>query len=246
MVKQFIKKILKSFGYDLVKTSFPFDMDNDFKSIYNKCKKYSMTSVERLFAMYKATEYIVDHKIPGDVVECGVWQGGSSMVSAYTLLNKNEASKRIYMYDTYEGMSEPTDKDISFNNESAKKQWELRKGEDYNQWCYSPLETVKKNLLSTGYPKNKLVFVKGKVEDTIPKKIPQKISLLRLDTDWYESTYHELIHLYPKLSINGILIIDDYGHWKGAREAVDKYFEENEIKILLNRIDYAGRIGIKS
>ena len=88
-------------------------------------------------------------------------------------------------------------------------------------------------------------FVKGKVEDTIPKNTPEKIALLRLDTDWYESTYHELTHLFPLLSKHGVLIIDDYGHWQGARKAVDQYFGENNIQILLNRMDYSGRMAIK-
>ena len=68
---------------------------------------------------------------------------------------------------------------------------------------------------------------------------------MRLDTDWYESTKHELTHLFPLLSSGGVIIIDDYGHWQGAKKAVDEYFEENNIKILLNRIDYTGRVGIK-
>jgi len=117
--------------------------------------------------------------------------------------------------------------------------------EGFNEWCYSPLEEVQKNLYSTNYPKEKITFIKGKVEETIPNIIPEKISILRLDTDWYESTYHELMHLFPRLSKGGVLIIDDYGHWKGSREAVDKYLKENEISMLLNRIDYTGRIGVK-
>jgi O-methyltransferase len=79
----------------------------------------------------------------------------------------------------------------------------------------------------------------------LPEFAPECISLLRLDTDWYESTRHELIHLFSRISKGGVIIIDDYGHWKGAREAVDEYIRENNIKILLNRIDYTGRIGVK-
>jgi hypothetical protein len=87
--------------------------------------------------------------------------------------------------------------------------------------------------------------VKGKVEDTIPRAAPKQIALLRLDTDWYESTYHELKHLYPRLVPGGVLILDDYGHWEGARRAVDQYFEEERIRLFLHRIDYAGRLAIK-
>ncbi len=112
-------------------------------------------------------------------------------------------------------------------------------------WAYSALEEVKHNLLSTGYPAERISFIKGKVEETIPLNAPPQIALLRLDTDWYESTYHELVHLFPRLSSGGILIIDDYGHWKGARKAVDKYFSENKLDLLLHRIDYSGRICVK-
>ena len=90
-----------------------------------------------------------------------------------------------------------------------------------------------------------IIYIKGKVEETIPEIIPGKISLLRLDTDWYESTLHNLNHLFPLLSKGGILILDDYGHWQGARKAVDEYLEKNNVKILLNRIDYTGRIAVK-
>jgi hypothetical protein len=104
---------------------------------------------------------------------------------------------------------------------------------------------VKNNLYSTGYPRENIIFIKGKVEETIPAVIPDKIAILRLDTDWYESTYHELLHLFPRLSVHGVLILDDYGCLKGAKRATDTYFNEHGVKVLLNRIDYSGRIAIK-
>jgi O-methyltransferase len=109
----------------------------------------------------------------------------------------------------------------------------------------APLEQVKEVLLATGYPKNKIHFVPGKVEDTVPGSAPDAISLLRLDTDWYESTKHELVHLFPRLARAGVIIIDDYGHWRGSRQACDEYFAENRVPLLLNRIDYTGRIALK-
>ena len=192
-----------------------------------------------MYALYKATQYIVESNIPGDMVECGVWKGGSSMLCALTLKALEEMQRNIYMYDTYSGMTQPTEKDIDFKGAKAIDKWK-----DFNKWCAIPLEKVRETMYSTGYPTKHIQFIKGKVEDTIPGIMPEKIALLRLDTDWYESTYHGLLHLYPRLSPGGILIIDDYGHFKGAREAVDKYITENNIKILLNRIDYTGRIGI--
>jgi hypothetical protein len=147
------------------------------------------------------------------------------------------------MYDTFEGMSEPTEMDLSFRGDKADVL--LSKTIDNKEtsvWCYASLEDVKKNLALTKYAH--IEFVQGKVEDTIPVTIPISIALLRLDTDWYESTAHELNYLYPLLTKNGVLIIDDYGHWEGARKAVDEYFVGSNL--LLNRIDYTGRLLIKN
>ena len=113
-------------------------------------------------------------------------------------------------------------------------------------WSFSPIEETRRNVLSTGYSPDRVHFVKGPVEQTIPANAPETIALLRLDTDFYESTRHELIHLFPRLVPGGVLIIDDYGHWEGARQAVDEYFKENKIRMLLNRVDYTGRIGVKT
>lgn len=226
--------------------SYPSDIiEKDFIEIYQKCKPYTMTTIERMYSLYKATEYIIRNDILGDMVECGVWRGGSSMLMAHVLLKMGIMDRKIYLYDTYSGMTKPTDIDVRFNGEKAYERWLGNQDKDINKWAYAPFEEVKKNLFLTGYPKKNLIFVKGDVKNTIPNIMPNKISILRLDTDWYESTYHELYYLFPKLSIGGIIISDDYGAWKGAREAVDKYFKENNINILLNRIDQAGRIGIK-
>ena len=100
--------------------------------------------------------------------------------------------------------------------------------------------TTSSQTCSLGSGPERIHFVEGKVEDTIPAHAPERIALLRLDTDWYESTRHELEHLYPRLSRGGVLIIDDYGHWQGARQAVDEYFGDAHAA-LLNRIDYTAR-----
>lgn len=255
MVKKLIKKILSKFGYtaidtnlynNLLKEELSYDLDGEFTEIYEKTKHFTMTSIARMYSMYKATEYVINNNIPGDIVECGVWKGGSMMVSALTLLKMNDSKRILYLYDTYEGMNKPTEKDIrNYDNKPALNIWKKSQEKSFNRWDYAPLDEVIKNLYSIKYPNENIKFIKGKVEDTIPNVIPEKIALLRLDTDFYESTYHELVHLYPRLSKNGVLIIDDYGYWKGQKEATDQYFKENKISILLNRIDEQGRIGIK-
>jgi hypothetical protein len=204
-----------------------------------------MTSVTRMYALYNAIRYIVQNRIPGDIVECGVWRGGSSMMAALTLLGMGDTGRKIYMYDTFAGMSAPEEADVDYYNQNAKAEWEKHEKQDVNLWCYSPLDAVERNLKSTGYPADRLVFVRGKVEDTIPETMPSQIALLRLDTDWYASTRHELVHLYPVLSEQGVLIVDDYGHWQGARRAVEEYFSDHPPRPLLHKIDYSGRVAIK-
>ena len=80
------------------------------------------------------------------------------------------------------------------------------------------------------------------VEETIPDGAPEQIALCRLDTDWYESTIHEMEHLYPRMTPGGVLLIDDYGHFMGCKRAVDEYIEKNQRALLLNRIDFTGRL----
>ena len=112
-----------------------------------------------------------------------------------------------------------------------------------------PLDEVKENFTKAGLSLENINFIKGKVEDTLKIKsnLPEKISVLRLDTDWYDSTMIELEVLYPKLEIGGVLLIDDYGYWDGAREAVDNYFlrPDTPRRPFFAQSDFTGRLGIK-
>lgn len=113
------------------------------------------------------------------------------------------------------------------------------------EYIKMPIDEVRRNIQSTEYPADRIRFIKGKVEDTILAAAPARIAVLRLDTDWYESTKHELEYLFPRLSVGGVLIIDDYGAWEGAGKAVDEYFTAKRLPMLLARSDYTGRIGAK-
>jgi len=166
------------------------------------------------------------------------------MMVAALALQSLGAERRMYLYDTYEGMSEPTDHDRSFAGCSASSQL-AQQPRGTGVWCHASLEDVRANLESTGYCMSRLQFVQGKVEDTVPAVLPDRIALLRLDTDWYESTRHELFHFYPQLLKYGVMIVDDYGHWQGSRQAVDEYFVGHECPIMLHRIDYTGRVMVK-
>ena len=222
------------------------DLDPAFLPILHKCQPATMTSVERIYALYKAVEHLSAAGVRGDFVECGVWRGGSMMCAALTLLRAGDTNRQLYLYDTFEGMVPPGAPDVDFSGQAAIAQLSTdQRTEDSYIWAYAPLEVVRGNMASTGYPDARVSYVRGPVEETIPDTAPGAIALLRLDTDWYESTRHELEHLFPRLVRGGVLIIDDYGHWQGARRAVDEYFHHSDVKILLNRVDYTGRIGIR-
>lgn len=224
-----------------LRRTLPADIaeDQQFFNVYKRIKDFTLVEPERCYALYKAVQYIIQNNLTGDFVECGVWKGGSCMLIAMTLLELNVSDRKIWLYDTFTGMTKPGLND----GLEEKGEWEEKKtGDDASNWCLASLEEVKKNLSSTSYPFEQFVFVQGKVEETIPGNIPSSVALLRLDTDWYDSTKHELQHLYPLLTKGGILLIDDYGAWQGARKATDEYFGD---KVLLNRIDWTGRLLIK-
>ncbi|HEY3797821.1 MAG TPA: TylF/MycF/NovP-related O-methyltransferase [Caulobacteraceae bacterium] len=227
----------------VIRRRFP-DADPKVLEIFARVKPYTMTSPDRIIALCEAVRYVARSGIPGAVVECGVWRGGSSMAAALMLAELGETSRELCLFDTFEGMSEPTEMDKRARDAADAGRLLDTSKRDEKIWCYSPLDEVKANLASTGYPADRTRFVQGKVEDTLPAAAPESIAVLRLDTDWYESTRCELEHLYPRLSPGGVLIIDDYGAWEGARRAVDEYIAAGA-PILLNRIDETGRIGVK-
>ncbi len=223
-----------------------YDLEKDFLAHFDRCKAFTSASVDRCYASYCAVRYADQNKLPGSVVECGVWRGGSSMIMMLSHLESGNPDREFYLYDTYTGMTEPTDKDlVGRSGAAAIGKWKQKNTGDYNDWCYAPLDDVKTNVRGTGFPEKQIRFVKGPVEDTIPETIPDQIAVLRLDTDWYESTKHELNHLYPRLVPGGVLLIDDYGYWQGARAAVDEYFQTMDTTPMLFRTDVTGRACIK-
>lgn len=248
---QCLRKFIRWFGVDVVKYSagddFPPDIEDDFIAVYKKVKPFTMTSSARIFSLCEAVRYLQKNNIQGDVVECGVWRGGSMMAIADVLIQTGGTERDLYLFDTFEGMSSPSKHDVDLSGITASSLMEShdKKNED-SVWCVASIEEVDTNLKAAGYPAEKIHLIKGMVEKTIPAAAPNKIALLRLDTDWYESTKHEMEHLFPRLVSGGVLIIDDYGHWQGARKAIDEYLQNHHIQILLNRIDYTGRIAVKA
>ncbi|MBI2806738.1 MAG: class I SAM-dependent methyltransferase [Planctomycetes bacterium] len=214
-------------------------------AIWWKVKPYTMTSPERVVALCQSIAYLEEKKIPGAIVECGVWKGGSMMAAALALQALASTHRDLYLYDTFTGMPEPGLIDVDWQGRPARElmRGKTREGDMIRATC--SLAEVKQGMMLTSYPWEKLRFVAGQVEATLPDQAPDRIALLRLDTDWYASTFHELEHLYPRLADGGVLIIDDYGHWQGAKRAVDDYFRAQGIDADLRPIDFTGRLVIK-
>lgn len=221
------------------------------RELVDRARGYTLTSPERLIATADAVGYLVERDIPGALVECGVWRGGSVLTMVSVLLRLGITDRDVYLYDTFEGMTAPSDRDTSRFQEPGAKTWARAAAAGKRAWdtWFEPevfdVDSVRALLRDTGYPEERIFFVVGPVEETLPAVAPESIALLRLDTDWYESTRHELECLYPRLSTGGVLIIDDYGHWDGCRTAVDEYFA-NEARLLLQRTDYTGRMAVKA
>ncbi|WP_417458029.1 TylF/MycF/NovP-related O-methyltransferase [Kordiimonas sp.] len=219
------------------------DIDSDpvFSELFAASKLYTMTDKPAMFALYSAVNHVLDRNIAGDIVECGVWRGGSALLAGLIMKKRGISGRSLYLYDTFEGMSEPTEHDVDKNGNTASSLME--KFSDENGWCYASVQDVSNTFRQQNFafPVN---LIKGDVLKTIPQKRPNVISVLRLDTDWYQSTKCELEYLYPKLTTGGVLIIDDYGHWAGARKAVDEYFTKVERPLLI-RINEDVRLAIK-
>jgi len=221
--------------------------DAEFLDIWKLCQPYTMTSLERGLALFRTVKYICNFNIPGVFVECGVWKGGSAMIMLKTLQHMGQDQRRVVLFDTFSGMTEAGMVDVDHQGVSAQDQLLEAKIEKSTApiWAYADIKEVKKNIDLTGYDRDLIRFVQGDVRKTLNNTNLGKIALLRLDTDFYDSTKAELEILYPKLGRHGALIIDDYGHWRGARRAVDEYFQENDPHYF-HRIDYTGRLLIKT
>ena len=213
-----------------------------------RVRPYSMTSAERLWSLINAVRYVTDLGIPGDFVECGVWRGGSVMAMALELNSLGIKDRPFWLYDTFAGMTEPTAADVEAGTgvKAADILASTPVDDGNNVWCIANRIDVEANLRSTGYPMDQFTLCEGDVRDTLHDRIPDQIALLRLDTDWYESTKLGLEVLYPRLAVGGVCILDDYGHWQGARTAVDEYFEALGHRPFMHPIDYSGRVFIKS
>jgi glycosyltransferase involved in cell wall biosynthesis/predicted O-methyltransferase YrrM len=225
---------------DLVDTS-------EFPKLHAQCAAYTMTSIERQFALFQAVRYVVEKHVPGDIVECGVWRGGSMMLSALTLGALGAMDRRLVLYDTFSGMTLPTEHDVeSLTGRTAEHLLAVSpRSTNDHYWAIAPLDDVRRNMEITNYPSEQIEYVVGDVCQTLPASQPRPIALLRLDTDWYQSTRCELEQLFERLQPGGILIVDDYGYWQGSRRACDEFFARRPERLHRIGNDQTGYIAVK-
>jgi len=247
MLGRIANRILNPLGYRLVSeaaTDHTHGLTDEEQSLLDRVRPFTMTSTEQMLAMIDAVKHVEQNGIPGAIVECGVWRGGSMMLAAGMLRLLGSAERELWLYDAFTGMPRASASDVRFDGLTTD---EVRKIEGVKgAWCLATLDEVVGNMATTQYPQDKIRIVEGYIEETIPGDTPDEIAILRLDTDWYGSTKHELIHLYPRIAAGGVLIIDDYGYWKGSQKAVDEYFADLDgTRPMLQRVDRYGRIAIK-
>ena len=237
-----LKNVVRRAGYDIVRR--PHDIDGPTLETVAAVRRYTRTTPARIIALCEAVRYLTYAGIEGDIVECGVWRGGSMLAAARTLVECDDTSRTLWLYDTFAGMSEPTAVDRrAVDGASAARLLASEQHRD-QVLAMASLQDVERTMAMSGYPESSMRYVVGKVEETLPRCAPESIALLRLDTDWYESTRQELESLVPRMTPGAVLIIDDYGHWEGSRRAVDEYLQRERPRLMLHRIDYAARIGV--
>lgn len=225
------------------------DLDKEFVPLYRRSVECTAASVERLYALYSAVRYVHGAGVPGDIVECGVWRGGNCVLAALTLMMLGDTTRRVWLYDTFAGMTEPTERDRDVYGgraEDMRGRAFSAEGRPTPFQFIASRDDVAVNMERTGYPASRVHYVEGRVEDTLPRLRPDQIALLRLDTDWYESTAHSMRQLYPLLAHGGVLLLDDYGDWPAVREAVHECLDDLGETLLLHRIDNTGRIAIRT
>lgn len=237
-----VRAAVRRRGFDVVRYRPGLEpyIDEQAAETITRSRPFTMTADETLFSLIQSVRYIERHNVPGAIVECGVWRGGSVMAACLTLQQMGMTSRDVYLYDTFEGMTEPTANDVMLHGDqtAADLLEATAVGDGANIWCVANLPDVQHALGPIGYPSDRIHFVQGDVLATLPNQAPEvPIALLRLDTDWYDSTRHELEQLVPLMSPRAVLIVDDYWHWGGCRKAVDEYLDKTGLPILLTRVD---------
>lgn len=191
---------------------------------------YSVSGLFVLNKLFNLGRYVVNHNIPGDFVECGVYNGGSAAAIALAL---GHSGKKIWLYDSFQGLPDTREeKDGIFASNYVGK-------------CLGSEENVKKALEIVGCNENKYVIKRGWFESTFKDQLPNEIALLHIDADWYDSVKLSLETFYERVAEGGVIVLDDFGCWEGCREAFYDFAEERKIKPLLERFGFSQAYWIK-
>ena len=204
---------------------------SEFSDLYRTVRPYTMSGNARLRGLYDAVRLAVAGGIPGAVVECGTARGGSAALMGLTL-DRLGADRSLWVFDTFEGIPPPTAADP---DEAIAR---LYTGQFRGELAEVRALFERLGILA------RTRLVKGLFQDTVPVAAVPAIAVLHLDGDWYESVKVCLDHLYDRVSPGGVIQIDDYGHWEGARKAVDEFIASTGARLLLVPID-TGRIAVK-
>lgn len=202
-----------------------------------RARRHTMTSAERCRSLWDLCQGVIRRGVPGCFVECGVWRGGSAIVMGRALQRSKEA-RLLHLFDSFQGLPEPEEKDgheavVYSEGKRGGKLVPVAK-------CDASLDLVKDILFNqAGLDAARVRFHVGWFQDTVPAAGPTlgPIGVLRLDGDWYASTWVCLEHLYPLLSPGGVLILDDYYFWEGSQKATDEYRAQQGIKTPVVRVD---------
>lgn len=209
------------------------------EEVLSRVQPFTMVQDDHMRLLLDAVRQVNQNLVEGDFVEAGVWKGGASMAMALAQLRDpaDDIQRQLWLYDTFEGLPAPSSshddpraKDIFEKLEAgtlSEQEQEDHAVED-GKWNYGPEDEVRANMNSTGFAADRIHLIRGKVEDTLVQtaNLPEKIAILRLDTDWYDSTKAELTQLLPRLQPGGLLIIDDYCSWSGSKEACDEILSD--------------------
>lgn len=204
----------------------------EFATLYRAIRPYTMSGNARLRGLYRAVHGALDRDVPGDIVECGTARGGSAALMGL-VLRQRDAARRLWVFDTFEGLPQPTAEDPDYDLATL-----------YAGSCRGSLEEVTA-LFERLRIRDRSVLVKGLFQDTLPRSAVDPIAILHLDGDWYESVKVCLDALYDRVSSGGVIQIDDYGHWEGARRAVDGFMQDRGLRTELIELDYTGRQLVK-
>jgi O-methyltransferase len=227
-----------------------FNIEPEAKAILDTVRGWTMAVPLQQWATWSATRYIEINAIPGAIVEFGVWRGGMCQIAARTLLAHGSTNRDIFLFDTFAGMTPPTaaDYDVGTGRNAAGL---LAAGSVFGTHgvpftleCIADVADVRSGMAATGYPMDRVHLIRGDVAETIPEQLPDVIAFARLDTDWYESTRHELAHVWKRIAPGGVMAVDDYDAWAGSRRATDEWWGSLPFKPLPMRPG-SGRLYVK-